>query len=70
MSWAKDLVGTQRAVHGRGGFPLLAKLIDTAEWLSVQVHPDDVQALELEGEPGIGKTEAWLVLEAGPDARS
>jgi mannose-6-phosphate isomerase len=61
-------VGTSGARLGRGGFPLLAKLIDTAEWLSVQVHPDDTQALELEGPPGIGKAESWLVLDAGPRA--
>jgi mannose-6-phosphate isomerase len=63
-----DLIGTRGALHGRGGFPVLVKLIDAAEWLSVQVHPDDAQALALEGEPGIGKSEAWLVLDAAPDA--
>jgi mannose-6-phosphate isomerase len=62
------LIGTRGAIHGRGGFPVLVKLIDAAEWLSVQVHPNDAQALELEGEPGIGKAEAWLVLDAAPDA--
>jgi mannose-6-phosphate isomerase len=61
-------LGTAGTRLGRGRFPLLAKLIDTAEWLSVQVHPDDAQALELEGEPGIGKRESWLVLDAGPRA--
>lgn len=63
-----DLVGTRGLVHGRGGFPVLVKLIDAAEWLSVQVHPNDAQALDIEGEPGIGKSEAWLVLDASPDA--
>lgn len=63
-----ELVGTAGLGHGRGGFPVLVKLIDAAEWLSVQVHPDDAQALEIEGEPGIGKAEAWLVLDAAPDA--
>lgn len=61
-----DLVGSRGLVHGRGGFPVLVKLIDAAEWLSVQVHPDDAQAAELEGMPGIGKAEAWLVLDAAP----
>ena len=50
------------------GVPLLVKLIDAGAWLSVQVHPDDRQALELEGEPR-GKTEAWLILAAEPGAR-
>jgi len=49
-------------------FPLLAKLLDPADWLSVQVHPDDVQALDLEGPEGVGKTEAWYVIEAGAGA--
>jgi len=62
------LVGTRGLVHGRGGFPVLVKIIDAAHWLSIQVHPDDAQALALEGPPGIGKAEAWLALDAAPDA--
>lgn len=50
------------------GMPLLLKFLDAADWLSVQVHPDDAQAAELEGEPR-GKTEAWIVLEADPGAQ-
>lgn len=50
------------------GFPLLAKLLDCEDWLSVQVHPDDEQARQLEGEPR-GKTEAWVILAADPGAR-
>jgi mannose-6-phosphate isomerase len=63
-----DLVGTRGLVHGRGGFPVLVKLLDAAEWLSVQVHPDDEEAFAIEGAPGIGKSEAWLVLDSAPDA--
>ena len=44
-------------------FPLLLKLIDAREPLSVQVHPDDAYAGEHEGGK-LGKTEAWLILEA------
>src|SRR6476659_3467395 len=29
-------------------FPLLIKLLDTSDWLSLQVHPDDAQAVEIE----------------------
>lgn len=47
-------------------FPILVKLIDAAENLSVQVHPDDSYALEHEGE--WGKTEVWYIVEAAPDA--
>jgi mannose-6-phosphate isomerase len=50
-------------------FPLLAKIIDPGDWLSVQVHPNDEQARELEGAGAVGKTEAWYVIEAAPDAQ-
>jgi len=50
------------------GFPLLIKLIDAKEDLSIQVHPDDEYAREHEnGE--YGKYEMWYVLEAEKDAR-
>lgn len=45
-------------------FPLIVKLIDAAEWLSLQVHPSDEVAAEMYGERALGKTEAWLVLDA------
>ena len=44
-------------------FPLLLKLIDASESLSVQVHPDDAYAHENENGK-LGKTEAWLILDA------
>jgi mannose-6-phosphate isomerase len=47
-------------------FPLLMKLIDAGDWLSLQVHPDDELAAELYGPRSLGKTEAWLVLDADP----
>jgi mannose-6-phosphate isomerase len=50
------------------GFPLLAKFLDANDWLSVQVHPNDEQARELEGEPR-GKTEAWYFFATDPGAR-
>ena len=50
-------------------FPLLAKFIDAADKLSIQVHPDDAYAHEHEADTGFhGKSEAWLILEAAPDA--
>lgn len=49
-------------------FPLLVKLLDARDWLSVQVHPDDAQAALLEGEPR-GKTECWYVVSAEPGAQ-
>lgn len=48
--------------------PLLIKLLDTREALSVQVHPDDEAAARLEGAPN-GKAEGWVVLDAEPGAR-
>ena len=56
-----DLIG-QSANDGR--FPLLIKLLDSVQWLSVQVHPDNIQAERLEGQEILGKTEAWHVLKA------
>lgn len=49
-------------------FPLLLKLLDANDNLSVQVHPDDKLALELEGVP-YGKTEMWYIIDAKPDAK-
>jgi len=46
----------------------LVKLLDVAAQLSVQVHPDDRLARELHGPQAVGKHEAWVVLEATPDA--
>lgn len=42
-------------------FPLLIKLIDARDRLSIQVHPDDAYALRVEGE--YGKTEMWYVVD-------
>ena len=62
-----DLVGRRNAAAiERRRFPLLVKLLDAAEWLSVQVHPDDRWALARENDQG--KTEMWVVLEADPGA--
>lgn len=49
-----------------GDFPLLLKLLDAREMLSVQVHPDDLYAAR-EGKRG--KTEAWVVLNASQGAK-
>ena len=45
-------------------FPMLVKLIDAKQNLSVQVHPSDAYALSHEGQ--YGKTEMWVVLDAAP----
>lgn len=50
-------------------YPLLVKVIQANESLSVQVHPDDDDAVRLEGQGNRGKTECWYVLDASPDAK-
>lgn len=61
------LLGTLAKPTPHSRFPLLLKLLDAAEPLSVQVHPDDHHAQHL-GEPDVGKTEMWYVLDADPES--
>lgn len=49
--------------HAGGVFPLLIKLIDARETLSVQVHPDDEDARQGRGD---AKSEAWYMIDAMP----
>ncbi|HEU4746078.1 MAG TPA: type I phosphomannose isomerase catalytic subunit [Anaerolineales bacterium] len=63
------LLGAKPTSRTGTRFPLLIKLLDCAEWLSLQVHPNDQLAVELEGQGQFGKTEAWHILDAKPDAR-
>ncbi len=62
-----DLVGER--VYDRFGdqFPILVKVIDSNDWLSIQVHPDD--ALASKRGIGYGKTEMWYVMQAESDAQ-
>lgn len=64
-----DLLGKKAVAQTGSRFPVLVKILDCAQWLSLQVHPNDEQAQRLEGEGFFGKTEAWHVLEAAPDAK-
>ncbi len=61
-----DLVGD--SVYERFGneFPILVKFIDAAEWLSIQVHPDD--ELAAKRNIGYGKSEMWYIIDADPGA--
>lgn len=59
----KDLVGED---FENKEFPLLVKLINSKEKLSVQVHPNDEYANRVEN--SLGKTEAWYVVDAKPGA--
>ena len=59
----EELVGTKVALEK---MPLLLKIINSKEKLSVQVHPGDEYASKYEGE--YGKTEAWYVIDAKENA--
>lgn len=60
-----DLLGRHAP---RTRFPLLMKLLDCNRTLSVQVHPNDQQAAQ-QSPPDLGKTEAWVVIDAEPGSR-
>src|SRR4051794_11702981 len=62
------LLGSDVAARHPGRFPLLIKLLDCADWLSIQVHPNDAQAERLVGKGSFGKTEAWHFLDVAPGA--
>ncbi len=62
------LLGSRVGVKGVEKFPLLVKILDASDKLSVQVHPDDGYAMKHEkGE--LGKTEMWYVIDAEPGAQ-
>ncbi|MCD6474719.1 MAG: class I mannose-6-phosphate isomerase [Anaerolineaceae bacterium] len=64
-----DIIGSNaKWALDRGKFPLLVKLLDANQRLSVQVHPKDDYALQNEDNE-LGKTEMWVVLHAEPDAK-
>ena len=60
----KKILGTN--CQNMRDFPILIKIIDAHENLSVQVHPDDAYALANEGQRG--KSEMWYVLDSAEDA--
>lgn len=52
-----------------GKYPLLVKIIQANDTLSIQVHPDDDWAAKLEGPGNCGKSECWYILDASPDSK-
>jgi mannose-6-phosphate isomerase len=68
-TFGADLLGTRAVAQTGMRFPVLVKILDCAQWLSLQVHPNDEQAEKLEGIGFFGKTEAWHVLENEPNAK-
>jgi len=67
--YPNEILGTHIVEQGNKRFPLLIKLLDCERWLSLQVHPNDEQARQLEGAQFMGKTEAWHILNAQPEAQ-
>ncbi len=65
-TYQESLVGRRVYHENPAEFPLLIKFLDAREDLSIQVHPNDAQALANHGCKG--KTEMWYVIDADPDA--
>lgn len=61
-----ELLGEKVTKRYNGKFPLLIKLIDAADNLSVQVHPDDILAMKRHN--SLGKTEMWYIIDTEKDA--
>jgi mannose-6-phosphate isomerase len=59
-----ELLGDAKPAN-ENRFPLLCKILDAREKLSLQVHPPAGRAVELKGEP---KTEMWFIADAAPGA--
>jgi len=68
LRWLMECHGAEilgAAPSWRGRFPLLIKILDAREKLSLQVHPPAAKALALGGDP---KTEMWYIAHAVPGA--
>jgi len=61
-----DLVGDEVYERFENEFPILLKLLDTTQYLSLQVHPDD--ALAMRRHKKNGKAEMWYILDADEQA--
>jgi len=62
-AWNKHGELFNKKLENQEEYPLLVKILDAADDLSVQVHPNDQYAREVEGVP-YGKTECWYVLSS------
>jgi mannose-6-phosphate isomerase len=61
----EEIFGLMHLENRSARFPLLCKILDATETLSLQVHPPASQAAQLGGEP---KAECWYILESDPGA--
>jgi mannose-6-phosphate isomerase len=66
--YKSKLMGTNFPESGTENFPLLVKLIDANDNLSVQVHPDDEYAVVFE-DGSLGKNEMWYIIDAKPGSK-
>ena len=67
--WTKaraEVFGADYLDHPAGRFPLLIKILDAQDDLSIQVHPDDRSAALVNGE---AKSEAWFIAQASTGAQ-
>lgn len=62
-----DLVGENVYSYYNGEFPLLVKILDIKDKISVQVHPGNELAMEREN--SYGKAELWYIMDAKPGAK-
>jgi mannose-6-phosphate isomerase len=60
-----EIWGPEAVAHPAERFPILIKILDAQDTLSIQVHPPVHEAVALHGEP---KTEMWVITEAEPDS--
>ncbi len=67
-SYSSTLLGHQIYKRYSNKFPLLIKILDANQYLSVQVHPSDAYAA-LHEDGQMGKTEMWYIIHAEPGAR-
>ena len=67
VKFGEQLLGKKVFETYGGKFPLLIKLIDAADNLSVQVHPDDELAMKRHN--SLGKTEMWYIISTDEDAK-
>jgi mannose-6-phosphate isomerase len=65
--YMEELVGDKVFDKFGNEFPLLIKFIDSNDWLSIQVHPDD--ELANKRNIGNGKTEMWYILDSDENAQ-
>jgi mannose-6-phosphate isomerase len=63
-NYSREILGRARPAAGNR-FPILCKLLDARDKLSLQVHPPAAKAAELRGEP---KTEMWYIADARPQS--